>query len=69
MKYHYETEEEFIARQKEAKSRGECVFRDDNNREMILDIIDDYLDIVDVLQINQERSNSENKRRNKNFYD
>ena len=57
MKYHYETEEEFIARQKEAKSRGECVFRDDNNREMILDIIDDYLDIVDVLQINQERSN------------
>lgn len=69
MKYHYATEEEFIARQKEAKSRGECVFRDDNNREMILDIIDDYLDIVDVLQINQERSNSENKRRNKNFYD
>ena len=69
MKYHYETEEEFIARQKEAKSRGECVFRDDNNREMILDIIDDYLDIVDVLQINQERSNSENKRCNKNFYD
>lgn len=45
----YETEEEFIARQKEARSRGECVFRDDNNREMILDIIDDYLDIVDVL--------------------
>lgn len=42
---------------KEARSRGECVFRDDNNREMILDIIDDYLDIVDVLQINQERSN------------
>ena len=51
------TEEEFIARQKEARSRGECVFRDDNNREMILDIIDDYLDIVDALQINQERSN------------
>ena len=57
MKYPYETEEEFIARQKEAISRGECVFRDDNNREIILDIIDDYLDIVDVLQINQERSN------------
>ena len=63
MKYPYETEEEFIARQKEARSRGECVFRDDNDREMILDIfasndlsdwedediIDDYLDIVDVL--------------------
>ena len=57
MEYHYETEEEFIARQKESRSRGECVFRDDNNREMILDIIDDCLDIVDVLQINQERSN------------
>lgn len=57
MKYHYETEEEFIARQKEARSRGECVFRDNNNREMILDIIDDRLNIVDALQINQERSN------------
>lgn len=49
MKYHYETEEEFIIRVKEARSRGECVFRDDNDREMILDIIDDYLDIVDAL--------------------
>ena len=57
MKYPYETEEEFITRVKEARSRGECVFRDDNDREMILDIIDDYLDIVDALQINQERSN------------
>lgn len=55
MKYPYETEEEFIARQKEARSRGECVFRDDNDREMILDIIDDYLDIVDVLgDVNEE---------------
>lgn len=57
MKYPYETEEEFIIRVKESRSRGECVFRDDNDREMILDIIDDYLDIVDALQINQERSN------------
>ena len=57
MKYPYETEEEFIIRVKEARSRGECVFRDDNDREMILDIIDDYLDIIDALQINQERSN------------
>ena len=57
MKYSYETEEEFITRVKKARSRGECVFRDDNDREMILDIIDDYLDIVDSLQINQERSN------------
>lgn len=57
MKYPYETEEEFIARQKEAKRHGICVFIDDANREMILDIIDDYMDIVDVLQISQERSN------------
>ena len=49
MKYPYETEEEFSIRVKEARSRGGCVFRDDNDREMILDIIDDYLDIVDAL--------------------
>ena len=49
MKYPYETEEEFIIRVKKSRSRGECVFRDDNDREMILDIIDDYLDIVDAL--------------------
>ena len=49
MKYPYETEEEFIIRVKEARSRGECVFRDEHDREMILDIIDDYLDIVDAL--------------------
>ena len=56
MKYPYETEEEFIIRVKEARSRGECVFRDDNDREMILDIIDDYLDIVDTLgDVNEER--------------
>ena len=55
MKYHYETEEEFIIRVKEARSRGECVFRDDNDRGMILDIIDDYLDIVDALgDVNEE---------------
>lgn len=49
MKYPYETEEEFIIRVKEARSYGECIFRDDSNREVILDIIDDYLDIVDAL--------------------
>ena len=49
MKYPYETEEVFIIRVKESRSRGECVFRDDNDREMIVDIIDDYLDIVDAL--------------------
>ena len=47
MKYDWETEEEFQQRVKEAKKRGECVFRDDNNREEILDIIDFYLDIKD----------------------
>lgn len=50
MKYDWETEEEFQQRVKEAKKRGECVFRDDNNREFILDIIDLYLDISDSVR-------------------
>lgn len=55
MKYPYETEEEFIIRVKKSRSHGECIFRDDNDREMILDIIDDYLDIVDALgDVNEE---------------
>ena len=45
MKYPNETEEEFLKRFEETKHKGICVFRDDNNRELILDIIDDYLDI------------------------
>lgn len=49
MKYEWETEEQFLKRQKEAKARGECVFRDDANREFILDIIDDYMDVVDAV--------------------
>ena len=49
MKYPNETEEEFLKRVEEAKARGECVFRDDNNREFILDIIDEYIDVVDSL--------------------
>jgi hypothetical protein len=49
MKYQNETEEEFLKRVKEAKARGECVFRDDKNREFILDIIDEYMDVVDSL--------------------
>ena len=48
MKYPNETEEEFLARVKAAKAKGECVFRDDNNREFILDIIDEYMDLVDM---------------------
>ena len=48
MKCPNETEEEFLARVKEARARGECVFRDDNNREFILDLIDEYMDLVDA---------------------
>jgi hypothetical protein len=54
MKYDYETEEQFMQRYKEAKEKGICVFRDDANREFILDIIDDYMDIVDAVYIAQE---------------
>lgn len=49
MKYEHEIEEEFLKRVKEAKARGECVFRDNNNREFILDIIDEYMDIADSI--------------------
>lgn len=44
-----ETEEDFLKRVKEAKARGVCVFRDDANREFVLDIIDEYMDIIDSL--------------------
>ena len=57
MKYEHETEEEFLKRVKEAKARGECVFRDDNNREFVLDIIDDYMDVVDASLILEEENN------------
>ena len=57
MKHEHETEEEFLKRVKEAKARGECVFRDDNNREFILDIIDDYMDVVDASLILEEENN------------
>lgn len=49
MKYEHEIEEEFLKRVKEAKARGECVFRDNNNREFILDIIYEYMDIADSI--------------------
>lgn len=49
MKYPNETEEEFLARVKAAKTKGECVFRDDNNREFILDLIDEYMDLKDFI--------------------
>ena len=49
MKRPDETEEEFHARVQEAKSKGICIFRNDQNREMILDIIDAYLDLYDAV--------------------
>lgn len=49
MKYEYETEEEFTKRVKESKAKGICVFRNDANREMILDLIYDYMDIIDAI--------------------
>ena len=49
MKYEWETEEQFKKRQKEAKARGECVFRDDANMDFILDLIDNYIDLVDAV--------------------
>ena len=49
MKRPDETEEQFLRRVAEAKERGICIFRDDANREMILDIIDAYIDIQEAL--------------------
>ena len=55
MKYEWETEEEFLQRVKEARKRGECVFRDDANMDFILDLIDAYIDIVESLEIGKEK--------------
>ena len=54
MKYAWETEDQFLKRQKEAAARGECVFRDDAEREMILDLIYNYMDVVDA--VNEDRN-------------
>ena len=59
MKYEWETEEQILKRQKEAKARGECVFRNDADREFILDIIDDYMDVVDAI-IEDKQNKSKN---------
>ena len=45
-----ESEEEFQARVKKAKNHGICIFRDDDIREMILDLIDDYMDLVEAIR-------------------
>ena len=49
MKYPNETEEEFTKRVKDAKKKGICVFKCDENREFILDIIDDYINILETV--------------------
>ena len=56
MKYEWETEEQFLKRFEEAKARGECVFRDDANREHILNLINAYIDVVEAIsEDNKER--------------
>ena len=50
MKYDWETEEEFQKRRKDAKVKGICIFRRDEDREFILDIIYDYMDIIDAVK-------------------
>ena len=34
---------------KEAKAKGIVIFRDDRNMEFILDMIDNYMDLVDAV--------------------
>ena len=63
MKYDYETEEQFQARLIEAKKQGICVFRDDANREFILDIIDEYMDVVDSFLSEAKENEVESKRK------
>jgi hypothetical protein len=50
MKLPNETEEDFLRRVSDAKAEGICVFRDDDSREFILDIIYHYMDIVDAVR-------------------
>lgn len=50
MKYEWETEEQFLKRVEEARAKGICVFRDDANMDFILDLIDDYIDVVEAIE-------------------
>lgn len=59
MKHPDETEKEFLRRIEEAEAKGLCIFRDDSNREKILDIIDDYCDLVDAVAIERSNNNAE----------
>ena len=49
MKFANETEQEFLARFYKWKRKGMCLFRDDANREFILDLIDAYIDAKEAL--------------------
>lgn len=49
MKLQNETEEQFLARFHEWKREGMCLFRDDADREFILDLIDAYIDAKEAL--------------------
>ncbi len=54
MKHPNETEAEFLRRVEKAAEKGEVIFRDDANREFILDIIDDYMDVKNsIIQKNK----------------
>ena len=44
-----QTEEEFERRCEESATEGICVFRDDNNREFILDIIEEYVMLLNMV--------------------
>ena len=49
MKLSNETEQEFLVRFHEWKRQGKCLFREDANREFILDTIDAYIDVKEAL--------------------
>lgn len=49
MKLSNETEQEFLVRFYEWKRQGKCLFREDANREFILDLIDAYIDVKEAL--------------------
>lgn len=49
MKLPTETEEEFICRQLDARRKGIVIFRDDSDREFLLDVIEDYINLMTAL--------------------
>ena len=49
LKFATESEQEVLARFYKWKRQGMCLFRDDSNREFILDLIDAYIDAKEAL--------------------